>query len=535
MRKRFAIRELFVIGFHRIRSLSWRTCGPHVPTYRLLVVVRRNVLGGIVFPYLGGMNDRDPAGSCGRIGLRVSGRVRRVRDWAKRHIVWLSAILISIGIEGVAFSSPEYIAADTPAGTPLTEVRSATSNIGTIPELTYPSLQPPLGRALQRLRSRLPKTGTSLIDDAVFTAAPRFYYRYRDNLDGSISEALAGGGAMVFESGWAYDFFQIGFAGYSSLPFYGPDDRGGTGLLRPIQENYSVLGQAYANFKTNRTAATIGRALIDLPYLNANDSRMTPNTFETVALRSKELENLQIGLGYVGKMRFRNESTFESMSERAGAPGTDKGVGVAAVRWNVTDNYQVSLVEQYGWDMFNTLYAESERSVELGGDFTLKLGAQFTDQRSVGDALVGDFDSQHVGAKAALGHGNLTALVSATWTSDGDGIRKPWGGSPSYNSVMISDFDRGGERSVRFGISRDLSDLLVEGLSATGYYVYGDGPGGDAVFPNDQREVGVTVDYQFSEGILENFWIRGRTAWNDRIGGEERADYRLILNYSFQF
>ena len=60
--------------------------------------------------------------------------------------------------------------------------------------------QPPLGIGLQRLRSRIPKTGSNFIDDSVFTVAPRIYYRCVDDSDGSISEALLGGGRRFLKA-----------------------------------------------------------------------------------------------------------------------------------------------------------------------------------------------------------------------------------------------------------------------------------------------------------------------------------------------
>ena len=43
------------------------------------------------------------------------------------------------------------------------------------------------------------------------------------------------------------------------------------------------------------------------------------------------------------------------------------------------------------------------------------------------------------------------------------------------------------------------------------------------------------VDYKYRKGMLENRWIGGRAAWNEQLGGEEWADYRLILNSSSRF
>lgn len=50
-----------------------------------------------------------------------------------------------------------------------------------------------------------------------------------------------------------------------------------------------------------------------------------------------------------------------------------------------------SLPDHYGWDTTNTFYAEASWLRPLNRGLDLKLSVQFTDQRSVGDALLGDF------------------------------------------------------------------------------------------------------------------------------------------------
>ena len=380
------------------------------------------------------------------------------------------------------------------------------------------------------LRDQLPETGVEFLDNSVFSIAPRTYYRYRDNSDGSISEALALGGAAGFESGWLYDFLRVGLTGYFSLRLYGPKDRDGTGLLQRNQESYAVLGEAYADFKFRQSFLTVGRSRLDMPYINANDSRMTPNTFEEIEVYSSDLEKLPWAFGHILRIRQRTESEFKYMSDQAGAGGTEKGVTFAAVRWNLTDRFHLAVIDQFGWDTFNTIFVETEWTAPLKGDFTLRLGSQFTDQRSVGDELLGRYNAQHVGVKGALGYRSLVGVVSFTWADTGGRIRKPWGGSPSYNSVMISDFDSPGTKSARLRFSYDLSELCLDGWSAATYFVYG-----NSSHLGTQKEYGLTIDYKPAGSILDNLWLRGRAAWNDNDENGTRADYRIILNYSYTF
>ena len=55
--------------------------------------------------------------------------------------------------------------------------------------------------------------------------------------------------------------------------------RDGTLLLLPGQES-AALGRAYGEVKYAKYTATLYRQYIDTPYVNQQDNRMTPNTFE---------------------------------------------------------------------------------------------------------------------------------------------------------------------------------------------------------------------------------------------------------------
>jgi len=202
------------------------------------------------------------------------------------------------------------------------------------------------------------------------------------------------------------------------------------------------------------------------------------------------------------------------------------------------DKTFVGLVGQYGWDMFHSTYLEAEHYREITDDLSLKTGLQFTDQRSVGDELLGRFDAQHFGCKLSLGYQSLILTSAFTWTSGDHGIRKPWGGSPSYNSVMISDFDRPGEQAFRTGISCDFSKLGLKGVAVSASWLYGNTPDSGSDASPDQQESDVNLDYRPTFTGLDNFWLRLRYASNDRdaaLDGLDRQDLRLILNYSLSF
>ena len=150
----------------------------------------------------------------------------------------------------------------------------------------------------------------------------RMYYFDRENHVAppkSDNEAFTIGGSLAYQSGWLADIFRIGLEGFGSQKLYAPEDRDGTLLLRPGQESYAALGRAYGELKYAKYTAALYRQYIDTPYVNQQDNRMTPNTFEAYRIIGK-YDWAQFTAGYVDAIKPRNANNFTSMSEQAGAP-----------------------------------------------------------------------------------------------------------------------------------------------------------------------------------------------------------------------
>jgi len=71
--------------------------------------------------------------------------------------------------------------------------------------------------------------------DIQLEARFRTYYLREDRTIDVQSEAWAMGGSVYYRSGWLADVFAIEAESFTSQPIYAPEDRGGTGLLAPVQ------------------------------------------------------------------------------------------------------------------------------------------------------------------------------------------------------------------------------------------------------------------------------------------------------------
>jgi hypothetical protein len=284
------------------------------------------------------------------------------------------------------------------------------------------------------------------------------------------------------------------------------------------------------------------RQRVDQGYINSEDNRMTPNTFEGVTLGGK-VEWVEYLGGYLWRMKARNADEFRFMSEEAGAAGSNDGAGFFGVRLTPIEGLRVDVSNSYGVNTLNTFFLDAEYLLPLTADWKLRLGIQFTDQRAVGDALMARtadgryWSTQNGGARVQALYRGLTLTGGFSITASGNTVQAPWGSFPGYLSMIDQDFNRANEKAVLIGAAYDFSQLITEGLSANMNFVWGwdaRDPATRAKAPN-QGEYDVTVDYRVpfkTPAFLQGRWLRARAAILDQQDGKTLGyQFRIILNW----
>jgi len=383
-----------------------------------------------------------------------------------------------------------------------------------------------------------PEKRMPFFDDAKVSAQARTYYLNRENYDDSKNEAWALGGSATFLSGYAANLVRVGAVAYTSQPVYAPDDRDGTALLKPDQEGFTVLGQLYGEFKfTDQLAGAIGRKEYNTPYINKNDSRMSPNTFQGVAFYGSAggvdgTPAWRYGVGYVSKIKERNADNFVWMSDVAGA-NVERGVYAAGVNYK-QGGLNVGGFQYYSRDIIDIFYTEAIYALKPSGSL-LKLSVQYTNQSSMGDnQLTGsEFSSNQWGVKADMGLGDALLTLAYTDTAHGADMLSPWGGYPGYTSVQVEDFDRAGESAVMIRAAYDLSKLWARGMSVYALWVHGAGVDS----PNyNEDEIDLNLEWTPEKATaLRGMSFRVRYAHVVQDGGGDPTidEFRIIVNYDF--
>lgn len=377
------------------------------------------------------------------------------------------------------------------------------------------------------------------LEDTQFKFNLRAMYIDRNKYDGTESEALAIGGWAGLKTGYFLDHIALGVTGYTSQHLYGDDDKDGTSLLEPGQEGYSVLGEIYADIRiVDGLNLYAGRKEYETPFINGDDTRMTPKTFEAYTLMGQAKigeggATLKYGLGYFHRIKEWNSVDFVPMSEDAGAM-VDRGVFTAGALYQ-KGNFSIGAIDYYSADIINIGYFEARQELPLGNGWKPRLAVQFTDQRSVGDNLLqgGNSSAQQYGVKAELPFGQALFTVGYTGTSGDTNMQSPWGAYPGYTSVQVEDFNRDGEGAFIVRAGYDVKQ--VKGLSAYALWVHGSDP--DRADEYARNEYDLSLQWAPPEGVLKGFSLRLRYAFIQQDGGnvDDLEDLRVICNYAIKF
>ena len=192
-----------------------------------------------------------------------------------------------------------------------------------------PTVQPAVG-GLDHAFDAAPKRPDSFLGrlSEHLSANVRAYDYRQDKENNEENMASVIGGSLGYHTGHWRDRLGFGATVYTSQKIWGPQDKGGTGLLKETQNSFTVLGEAYAELKFDDFEVTAFRREMDLPYINKEDIRQVPITHESYMI-GRRGTGRDFAIGHVTQIKKRDEDSFISMSEAAGVADKDKGVSVA--------------------------------------------------------------------------------------------------------------------------------------------------------------------------------------------------------------
>ncbi|MDP8217144.1 MAG: OprD family outer membrane porin [Candidatus Theseobacter exili] len=363
----------------------------------------------------------------------------------------------------------------------------------------------------------------------------RSFYMHRHFDKANTSESMALGGYLKYETA-SWHGLSAGVVGYTSQGLMFTDkNHDGADLLAPGQQGYGVIGQAYLQAEAGKNSLRLFRQMLDTPFLNPYDFRMTPVTFEAYTLKSNMLNSFQLQFSHVTRIKEWTDRKFRPMSEAAGFTGTNEPVTMAGIIYTPAENCTIQIWDYFCHEFMNVIYAQADIKKKISIETLLSGSAQAMYQKDVGKALEGEFHTGMAGIQGGIAWRGLELTLGFTITDDNYDIVNPWGAYPGYTSIMEEDNDLAGEKSWVFGLSFDFGKIGIKGLSANTNHTESWTPENGSFSSPAQRETDLTVDYLFHGG-LHGLCLRMRAAFvEDSLDtdSEDYKDYRIILNYSF--
>ena len=370
----------------------------------------------------------------------------------------------------------------------------------------------------------------------------RSYWFQADDFGLDKPKALTSGGSLSYQSGYLADFLQLRGTLYTSQPLYAPEGAGATLNLTLDGDEITTLGQANARVKFLGQELTAGRELVRTPYINPNDDRMIPNTFEGIVLLPEGYgdRSLDYIASYLWRYKPRDTSQFIPFTEPLGV-GQDEGVLINGAHYR-TANFNMGLVNYWIKDAMNTAYGELDYTLPVGGGDvgpSFRLGLNDIDQRSVGEELIpgSPFETFQASGRLIASYRGFVLTGAISRVGRDAAFRKPYGWSPAFTAMKISSFQRAGEAGALARLSYDFSHMGFKGLT---FYV-SLGRGVDAIDAKtgaplpDRDELDLRLEYEPHGGALEGLRVQLDYIDERLIGSPTPSDdlrqFRAVVNY----
>ncbi|WP_028584739.1 OprD family outer membrane porin [Desulfogranum mediterraneum] len=354
---------------------------------------------------------------------------------------------------------------------------------------------------------------------------------------------LALGGQLKFETA-ALHGLSLGAAFYTSHSIIQPDDENFNDELSSPAQHYDLLAEAYINGGWEDFNIRVGRQLIDTPFADSDDIRMTPHTFEA-AVADYAYNDFSVTGGYLSTWQgvdagYHNDADFDDMV--AGSDGT----------WMLGGSYGSDLFEAGLWfysvtDVVDVFYADIVAPITLGEDITLTLGLQAVVQSDntnlqtsgeIGSRVEGNL----YGAMAELSVIGITAGIAYDHASvdEGEALFGGWGGGPFFTNIdtlVANEFAAGQDAdSYTLSLGYDFSDIGVEGLSLG--YTFGHYEGGTDPMDNtadaEVDEHNLYVEYEITEAwSVDAVYVVSDDKENDAATEWDYNRAQVRVNFTF--
>lgn len=395
---------------------------------------------------------------------------------------------------------------------------------------------------------------SGFVDDSHADLVMRNYYFDRNYINETPQAAArewAQGFILNLRSG--YTEGPVGFGldaqGMLGVRLDSSPDRAGTGLLpysattREPASEYSELGLT-AKVKASKSELQLGTISTFLPIAFASPTRLLPQTFRGAYIKSQEIDQLTLHVGWLDRINLRDSTDYQKMSVGSpngrfnGAAESDRFTFAGGdYAWSpqlTLKYYHAELAQLYRKDFYGFVDNRPLGPGSLKSDFRLFITGED------GAAKAGPVDNRNaalmltysLGAhKFGAGYMQLTGKTAMPYL---------FGTEPLVitEGTLSSEFLNPKERSWQVRYDYNFATVGVPGLNGMLRYVSGDNIelaklGGSNL---SESEKDIELNYVLQSGPLKDLSLRLRNAWyrNDfSAKASHRDDNELRVNVDY--
>jgi hypothetical protein len=396
-----------------------------------------------------------------------------------------------------------------------------------------------------------------------------FYINRDDNTKADNQIGTAIGGHLKFETA-DYKGLSFGTAFYTTNRVLSILEKDAVGPNTTLFENdgtsYSILGEAYVQYKTGNTVFKVGRQKLDTPLAGSDDARMLPSLFEAYVAMNSDIKNTTLVAAHVTKFAagsFANAYNGGIVGATAGYSAvagntalyqgefTDMGTwavgqdtaGVTTVGAIYKDGgLKAQVWDYYAHDILNAIYADASFSWTCKFNENVKpfAAVQVIKEDSIGDEFAGNVDSTYWGVKVGAKAGALSAYVAYSKQSSAEAGTElenatitPWGGMPAFTQGMVTrHMFLPGTEATKVAASYNFKDMGAN-VSATAYYASFD-MDANSGYGTERTVNEPGFDIKYYPASVKNLMLRLRGNFPNEFGNSRSWDeYRFIASYKF--
>lgn len=418
----------------------------------------------------------------------------------------------------------------------------------------------------------------------------RFFSMATDN-EGGLSDyyGLAGGGGIRYETA-PYHGLQFAVSGFYIFNLES-SDLGKPDLMTNKKNRYEIglfdledsenkkdldrLEEFYLKYSKGKTSLTLGRQLVNTPFINLQDGRMRPTGVEGIWVVSEDIKNTKVEGGLLWAISPRSTVRWYYMGESIGLYGAGVGLDSMPSRYpgHTESHYVATLgVHKSFWDgklkahawnfyvdnLFNSSLLQADASIPINKKgHSLVLGIQGIQQFAVGNGgndtleyryVPENHSSRVISTRVGIQRGNNRWFLNYTRIGSEGRYLMPreWGRDPFYTFMPRERNEGlGGVNAYSTRYTHVWPKQRFKLTTMAGYFdlpQITDARINKYAFPS-YMQFNLDVRYQFS-GILSG--LEGQLLVAQKVTTENgitnpawvfnkvnMTNYNLVLNYHF--